>query len=491
MDKKEFNQMLETSSLSEVDKININYLANFFNKRQPEYLASNSFIFMGPPGVGKTCFAFNLLKIMNIEVLYMACGRLKIKNAKKFNSLKNLVKNISYQKKQIVFIDDLTFIVQSEYECIDPEEKRQLLALLNIVKDSRNILLIMTLNDIGRFDEQIIDRVEVKIDFAIPNDYHKKVYLQDLYSDVLKPNMITYLAKNTMGYNYRDIPELIKLCYRLNNGRLTKKTFQEALKSYKPANLYGYSVENNIDVSFKDLNGRKILATIKRFTQLHNKSNITKKFDLKRVNRLLFHGPPGTGKTFVAKAIAGELNYPLINICGSDFYNKSPYNTIREITDISKRYKNCIVFIDEAEKLFGNQQFGEDSPLIGDFNRYLEGASSEPIQAILIIAVNDLTRFGKALQERFISIQFDNPTFEERKCFIEGKMNCLKKIIDSEISIDQLSRTTDKMSFREIERFCNEIAFVHMEEKKIVDHANIQKIIREMNGSKELNVLFG
>jgi AAA+ superfamily predicted ATPase len=250
-------------------------------------------------------------------------------------------------------------------------------------------------------------------------------------------------------------------------------------------------VLNHTNIKFKDLNGRRVLNTIKKFTELHKKTSLAKKFDLKRTNRLFFHGPPGTGKTFAAKAIAGELNYPLINISAANFYNKSPYSTIHDVIDISKRYKNCIVFIDEAEKLIGNQRYGEDSPIIGELNRELEGVSNEPIQAILIMATNDKSRFGTALKDRFIQIQFDNPNTEERKNFIQTKIKQFHKTIDNNITPETLAKITDGMSYREIERLQSETILKHIETKQNLNTTDLQKIIKEIKGTQELNVMFG
>lgn len=63
-------------------------------------------------------------------------------------------------------------------------------------------------------------------------------------------------------------------------------------------------------------------------------------------------GPPGTGKTFLAKAVAGEAGVPFFSISGSDFVEMFVgvgASRVRDLFDQAKRHAPCIVFIDEID----------------------------------------------------------------------------------------------------------------------------------------------
>ena len=69
---------------------------------------------------------------------------------------------------------------------------------------------------------------------------------------------------------------------------------------------------------------------------------------------VLLYGPPGTGKTLLAKAVANECKIHFIYACGSDFveiYVGNGAKKIRELFEEARKYKKCVIFIDEIDSL--------------------------------------------------------------------------------------------------------------------------------------------
>ncbi len=484
MNEKEFLELLENSSLEEMDQKNIQFLLEYFQKKHPSLMASRSYLFSGAAGTGKTFLAVKLLEALNQEVIYLASTDIGLTNGKKCFSFEDLLSQIKNDVPQIIFLDDLYYLFNRIDEIeIEAKDKRGFLSILDLTKKNPLTVLIATINEMMDLDERMLDRIEVKIDVGLPSEAHKQKFLEKQFPDHFPDKLCQYLAINSIGYNYRDLPELVRMAYRLGGGKVSPASLQEALKKYTPTQLHGFKVENGLKINFKQIIGKEeAVRASQRLIKFYRNEEISKKLGLKRENLFLFHGPAGTGKTFLAKALAGEIGFPLINIKARDIY----HGRINQVVELAKRYRNCIIFIDEAEKLFGNSRHDSDHHIIGEFNSAIEGGYGQEVKAIFILAMNELSRFGEALQDRFIAVEFELPSYEERAFFYENKVKETGVAVDC----DYLAKITDNRSFREMEKAWNELMFSYMENPQEIDKEVIDSVLKEFN-QPEKNSIFG
>jgi len=481
MKKEKFLKLLDNTPLKSIDKESIYFILDYFKKKHNPKLTSRSFLFLGDAGVGKTYLAKELVQIFNKDILYMGCDSFNFQKGKRFLSLKDLVKEAQRDKEQIIFLDDLNYLFDREDCEISPADKRKFIEVLNIVKNNTKKLFIATANYL-EFDDQITDRIEVKINFSFPSEANKRSYLEAEYSNCLKKKHIEIITENSMGYNYRDLPEMIKLAYRLGKSKLTVNILKKTAQQYKPTQIYNYQIENGISLRFKDILGKQIQKSfLSKIIQLYKNKALGKNLGIKRHNLLLFHGPPGTGKTFMTRALAGELGFPMICISGKELCSNDNITRLSKIMDFGKRYQNCIIFIDEAEKLFGNSRYGDDNYLMGEFNRLLDGANDAEIKSLFILAVNDSSRIGNALKDRMTDLEFPLPDFEERVSFIKQKMESTRNHISHCLKAEEIAKIIFDFSFRDIEKLWNEIVFNYLETGR-VDMTFVRKIVNDAKG---------
>ena len=485
----ELQELIQKSSISEADKKSIMFIADYFKKRPDPVLASRSIVFRGDAGVGKTFLAEKFVRAIEKEVAWMGCANFSFGNSEKCSSLKEIIKNVNNQKEQVIFFDDLDFILNKDNCEITPEDKRDFMKILEIVKENPNKILVVTLNNMQYLDETMVDRIEVKIDFDVPAEENKKDFLKTFFGKHLSEGQIEHISNNSIGYNYRDLPEVVKLAYRFGDGKINTHSIEKSIKSYKPTQLYGFDVHNGIDLRLKDVVGKKgSVKLIKRTIQLYKSAGLDERLGLKRANMFLFHGPPGTGKTFMARVLGGELGFPIISIKGRDLLGGNPFQNIDRIVRIVSRYKNCIVFIDEADKVLGDAR---RNPLLGEFNNLIEGAAGKEMKSILIFAVNEIGRSWDAILDRVVSVKFELPSYEERIDFYKNKAGDSGNIVIIESDGNYLASATEGMSFRDMEKVWNELVFHHIETNRPADEEQVDIIIRDLKECGLPDNMFG
>ena len=119
--------------------------------------------------------------------------------------------------------------------------------------------------------------------------------------------------------------------------------------------VYGGDEENSTDVKFKDVAGldeeKGELIEIVDFLKNPKKFQ---SMGAKIPRGILLYGKPGTGKTLIAKAIAGEANVPFISMSGSEFIEMFAglgASRVRKLFEKAKKISPCIVFIDEIDAI--------------------------------------------------------------------------------------------------------------------------------------------
>ncbi len=185
----------------------------------------------------------------------------------------------------------------------------------------------------------------------------------------------------------------------------------------------------------------------------------------------LLVGQPGTGKTLLAKAVAGEAKVPFFSLSGSDFVEMFVGVGASRVRDLFKQAKEkspSIIFIDEIDAIGrarGKNNFsGSNDERENTLNQLLtemDGFGTNT-NVIVLAATNRADVLDKALMRagRFDrQIYVDLPDVRERKEIFEVHLRPLKKIED-ELDIDFLAKQTPGFSGADIANMCNEAALI-------------------------------
>lgn len=239
-------------------------------------------------------------------------------------------------------------------------------------------------------DENMIDEVTISESFPHDLDW-SSVYRN--YLSVLKVVNGIDDEENSTSQNNDEGEDISTRIDRIANSKT-----DENIKSEE-----GNKNENNINITFADIGGMyNIKKQLKEeFIDILKNPNIK---NSQKPNGILLSGPPGCGKTLLAKAIAGETKVPFFSIAGSSFvevYVGVGAKRVRELYAKAREAaqehpsKTAIVFIDEVDAVAGSRKNGhvnsEDLRTVNALLHEMDGANSKSendIKIITIVATN-------------------------------------------------------------------------------------------------------
>lgn len=192
---------------------------------------------------------------------------------------------------------------------------------------------------------------------------------------------------------------------------------------------------------------------------------------------ILLVGQPGTGKTLLAKAVAGESNVPFFSISGSDFvelYVGVGASRVRDLFDTAKRNAPCIVFIDEIDAVGRQRGAGlgggndEREQTLNQLLVEMDGFESN--EGIIVLAATNradvldpaLLRPGRFDRQIYVNV----PDVKGREGII--KIHAKNKPIDSDVDFKAIARLTSGFTGADIESFLNEAAILAAREGRLI-----------------------
>ena len=235
----------------------------------------------------------------------------------------------------------------------------------------------------------------------------------------------------------------------------------------------------NVDVSFKDVAGlegaKEEIQEIVDF--LKNPKKYTA-LGAKIPKGALLVGLPGTGKTLLAKAVAGEAKVPFFSMSGSDFVEMFVGVGASRVRDLFKQAKEkspCIIFIDEIDAIGkargNNPNMGSNDERENTLNQLLTEMDGFGTNSgvIILAATNRADILDKALMRagRFDrQIHVDMPDLNERREIFEVHLKPLK--LEEGFDIEFMAKQTPGFSGADIANLCNEAALIAARKKKNV-----------------------
>ena len=254
--------------------------------------------------------------------------------------------------------------------------------------------------------------------------------------------------------------------------------------------VYDAESHKNTNVTFKDVAGLEEEKT--ELIEIVNFLKEPKKFQdmgAKTPKGILLYGKPGTGKTLIAKAIAGEAGVPFISMSGSEFIEMFAglgASRVRKLFEKAKKVSPCIVFIDEIDAIGSRRTSGsgaetENNQTLNQLLVEMDGFETDET-VIVLAATNRPEMLDKALLrpgrfDRQITIAAPDAKGREEILKIHAK----NKKLSPEISLEEIATDTAGFTGAELANVLNESAIIAtIKEHKEITMDDLEEAVKKV-----------
>ena len=451
--------------------------------------APKGVLLYGPPGTGKTLLAKAVANESNAHFISISGPEIMSKFYGESEArLREIFKEAREKSPSIIFVDEIDSIAPKREEVTGEVERRvvsQMLSLMDGLEARGKVIVISATNRPNAIDPALRrpGRFDREIEIKVPDKKGRKDILaihsrnMPLSDDV----NIDKISAVSHGYVGADLEYLCKeaamKCLRrllpilnLEEEKIPPETldklivnnddFLKALIEVTPSGMREVFIENP-DVKWDDVGGledvkRELQEAVEwpmKYPGLYDKLGHT------MPRGILLHGPSGTGKTLLAKAVATQSEANFVSVRGPELLSKWVGESERGIREIFKRARQsapCVVFFDEIDSIAPIRGAGGETAVtervVSQLLTELDGM--ENMHGVIVLAAtNRADMIDPALLRpgRFDKIiQIPLPDKESRKSIL--KINAAKiPIIDDKsdpqhVDIEKIADLTDGLS---------------------------------------------
>lgn len=501
--------------------------------------APRGVLLLGPPGCGKTLIAriiaqesdANFFTVSGPEIVHKYYGESEA-------HLRKIFEEASSKGPSIIFLDEIDAIAPRRDKVQGEVEKRvvaQLLALMDGLKQRQNLIVIAATNLPNALDPALRrpGRFDREIEIPIP-DRNGREEILDIHSrgmplaedvDLKQLSGVTHgfvgadlesLCREAamralrrilphVDYSRQEIPydQLAELDVQMGD-------FNDALREVEPSAIREVFVEIP-NVHWDDVGGlgeikEKLVEAVEwplNYPQLYEEAGI------QPPRGLLLGGPPGVGKTLIARAVATETGVNVIPVKGPELmsqYVGESEKGVREVFHKARQAAPCIIFFDEIDALVPRRSAGGSDSHVSE--RVLSSILAEmdgidiPKGVFVLGATNRVDLIDPAMLRpgRFDDvIQLSLPSVEDRQSIFE--IHLKNKPVAEEIDLSPLVEESEGFNGAQIASVCQRAALralkklieAHVEENRGENVVSMGKkiLITQQNLIDALNEIQG
>ncbi|MBS3925535.1 MAG: CDC48 family AAA ATPase [Nitrosarchaeum sp.] len=446
----------------------------------------------GPPGCGKTLIAkvlaseseANMFSINGPEIMNKYYGETEAK-------LRDIFKEAKDNSPSIIFIDEIDAIAPKREEAYGDVEKRvvaQLLALMDGLNDRGNVIVLGATNRPESIDPALRrpGRFDREFEISVPNDDGRLeiLIIHTRGMPVADDVDLKDLAAELHGYTGADIKSLCREAALKSIRRYlpeidleTEKISSEVLESMQIKLIDFYDAMHDViptamrefyverpKVWWHDVGGLdeiKKSLTDNLIVAMKEPTKFTK-MGIKPPKGALIYGPPGCGKTLIARALATETGANMILVKGPEILSKwigESEKAVREIFRKAKTSSPCVVIFDELDSLarIKSGEGGVGETVLSQLLTEIEEGTSSRVAVIGItnrpdVLDNSLLRTGRLDIVLYVPPPDDKGRLEIIKILTK------KMPLASDVKLEEIAVATQNYTGADLAALCRESA---------------------------------
>jgi len=452
----------------------------------------------GPPGSGKTLIARAVAN--ETGAFFFLINGPEIMSKMAGESESNLRKAFEEAEKNapaIIFIDEIDSIAPKRDKTNGEVERRivsQLLTLMDGLKQRASVVVIGATNRPNSMDPALrrFGRFDREITIGVPDEAGRlevfRIHTRNMKLEVTDADR-DKIAKETHGFVGADIASLCTeaamQCIRekmdlidieddtidaeiLDSLSVRMEHFNYALSQANPSSLRETVVEIP-NITWNDIGGlesvKRELKELVQYPVEHPEK--FEKYGMSPSKGVLFYGPPGCGKTLLAKAVANECQAHFISIKGPElltmWFGESEAN-VRGVFEKARGAAPCVLFFDELDSI-AKSRGGSAGDAGGATDRVMNQLLTEmdgmgAKKSVFIIGATNrpdiidtaLMRPGRLDQLIYIPM----PDLESRKSIIRAILR--KSPVSKDVDLNYLATHTDKFTGADLTEVCQRAA---------------------------------
>ncbi len=466
--------------------------------RHPELFARlgvephSGILLYGPPGCGKTLLAkvlaseseANMFPINGPEIMNKYYGETEAK-------LRDIFKEAKDKSPSIIFIDEIDAIAPKREEAYGDVEKRvvaQLLALMDGLTDRGNVIVLGATNRPDSVDPALRrpGRFDREFEITVPNEDERYEILQ-IHTRGMPINEdidLKDLSSELHGYTGADIKSLCREAAMKSIRRYlpeidleTEKISSEVLQSMQiklidfydamhevvPTAMREFYVERP-KIWWHDVGGLdeiKKSLTDNLITAIKEPNKFTK-MGVKPPKGALIYGPPGCGKTLLARAVATETGANMILVRGPEIISKwmgESEKAVREIFRKAKASSPCVVIFDELDALakMKSREGGVGETILSQLLTEIEEGISSRVAVIGITNRPDIIDSSLLRTGRLDLVLYVSPPDEKGRLEII-KILTKKMPLSNDVKLQEIAIATQSYTGADLAALCREAA---------------------------------
>ena len=452
----------------------------------------------GPPGCGKTLLAkvlasesdANMFSINGPEIMNKYYGETEAK-------LRDIFKEAKENSPGIIFIDEIDAIAPKREEAYGDVEKRvvaQLLALMDGLTDRGNVIVLGATNRPDSVDPALRrpGRFDREMEISVPNA-DGRLEVMEIHTrgmPIAKDVNLKTLSSELNGYTGADMKSLCREAAMrsirrylpeidLETEKIPTKVLQsmevklidfyDAMREVVPTAMREFYVERS-KVYWDDVGGLDYAKKILEENLIIAMINPEKfsKMGIKPPKGALLYGPPGCGKTLLARALATESSGNMILVRGSEILSKwvgESEKAIREIFRKAKSSSPCVIIFDELDSLAkfkSGEEGGVGETVLSQLLTEMEDGSASRVVVVGISNRPDIID-GSVLRTGRLDLRIFIQPPDER-----GRFDIIKILTDSmplssDVNLKEIAVATQNYSGADLAALCREAAVKAMQ----------------------------